>query len=116
MKKVYDLPILKRLTQFWNVKLHGQSQQKDSSGLWVPTFGSGHLTLESTLISTIVQISYAYRHCTTGNRWQDDFGYTSDQKMMHQAYLVDGLQLGKDFDYKYCRTYLQSGCEDQVPI
>ena len=91
------LAVFQRLTQFWNVKLFGQSHQKNFTGLYLWSRSSN--LGKSALINTIAEIAYTYRHCTTDNGWQDNFGYTKDQNMMYQAYLVDGIQSGKDFDY-----------------
>ena len=91
------LAVLQRLTQFWNVKLFGQSQQKNFTGLYLWSRSSN--LGKSALVNTIEEIAYTYKHCTTDNGWQDNFGYTKDQHMMYQAYLVDGIQSGKDFDY-----------------
>ena len=91
------LAVLQRLTQFWNVKLFGQSHQKNFTGLYIWSRSSN--LGKSALINTIAEIAYTFRHCTTDNGWQETFGYTIDHQMMYQAYLVDGLQFGKDCDY-----------------
>ena len=91
------LAVLQRLTQFWNVKLFGLSQQKDFTGLYLWSRSSN--LGKSALVNTIAEIAYTYKHCTTDNGWQDNFGYTKDHHMMYQVYFVDGIQSGKDFDY-----------------
>ena len=92
-----SLVVFLGLTTFWNVKLFRQSNQKNFTGLYLWSRSSN--LGKTALINTIAEISYTYRHCTTDNGLQDTFGYTIDHQMMYQAYLVDGLQFGKDFDY-----------------
>ena len=91
------LNVLQRLTQFWNVKLFGNSNQKDFSGLYLLSRSSN--LWKSALLATIAEIAYTYKHCTTDNEWQDEFGYTTDRNLMYHVYIVDGLQYGKDFDF-----------------
>ena len=92
-KEGLRLSVLQRLTQFWNIILSRDSHQKDFSDLlfWSISSNLG----KSALLTTIAQIAYSYKHCTTDNGWQDEFGYTSDRHLMHHVNLVDGLSMGR---------------------
>ena len=76
--------------------MFGQSHQ-NFTGLYLWSRPSN--LRNTALINTIAEMSYTYRHCTTEDGWQDTFSYTIDNQTMYQAYLVNGLQFGKDFDY-----------------